>query len=166
MALYSTFYIEGRFGINRRILQRWIDNGFLKQFSEVDGQEQFMEIDNEQGKFHLFSCEAVTRIILFKELVDFGISLSDASQIAYRISFEFDPILQQFGADFVFIRRMAPKSPYGLHEHSLIEGSIPKEFLLHANMCLVVDLNEIREKVDSVVGLTWLGGSCSRQTRK
>jgi len=166
MSLYSTFYIEGQFGINRHILQRWIESGFLKQFSEVDNQEQFMEVDGEQGEFHLFTCEAVYRIILFNELVNFGISSRDASQIAYRIGFEFDPILQQFGADFVFIRRMAPKSPYELHEHSLIEGPIPKEFILHAPMCLVVDLNEIREKVDSVVGLTWLEGWRSRRTRK
>jgi hypothetical protein len=166
MSLYSTFYIEGQFGINRHILQRWIESGFLKQFSEVNNQEQFMEVDGEQGKFRLFTCEAVYRILLFNELVNFGISFVDASQIAYRIGFDFDPILQQFGADFVFIRRMASRSPYELHEHSLIEGPIPKERFLHDKICLVLDLKEIREKVDSVVGLTWLEGWRSRRTLK
>lgn len=162
MSLYSTFYVEGQFGINRHILQRWIDSGFLKQISEVDNQEQFVEVDGEQGKFHLFTCEAVTRIILFNELVNFGISFRDASQIAYRISFEFDPISQQFGADFVFILRRGPKSQYEIREYSSIEGPIPEEFFLHNKMCLAVNLNEIREKVDSVIGLTWLEGFRSR----
>lgn len=125
-----------------------------------------MEVDGEQGKFHVFSYEAVTRIILFNELVNFGINFFDASQIAYRISFEFDPILQQFGADLVLIRRRGSKSQYELHEHSSIEGPIPEKLFLHNKMCLVVDLNEIREKLDSVVGMTWLGGWRSRRTRK
>jgi len=148
MSLYSTFYVEGQFGINRHILQRWIDSGFLKQFSEVDNQEQFMEVDSEQGKFHLFTYEAVIRIILFSELVNFGISFPDASQIAYQISFEFDPMLEQFGADFVFVRKREPKGQYELRGYSSIEGPLPEEFFFHDKICLVVNLNEIRQKLD------------------